>query len=145
MQVRMHVSTLQRAKETADIIAEALPAERVRRLPPDASLAEGYPPAHCIPYGRGAVSPHNAPRSAGCIFTMPTRAALAIRRREIGPSRIVLFGVVTLFLAARSGPAHSFLNQPWATPPATWKRSLPAADAPSAARSLSVCLQPPSH
>lgn len=65
-QVRLHVSTLQRAKETADIIAAALPSGRVRRLPPDANLAEGYPPAHRIPYSKGAVSAHDSLLSAGC-------------------------------------------------------------------------------
>jgi len=52
--VRIHVSNLERAKETADLIAAALPAERVRRLAPDAALAEGLP-AHRIPYGKDQV------------------------------------------------------------------------------------------
>lgn len=52
--VRIHVSTLTRAKETAEIIASRLPAH-VPRLPPDANLAEGDP-AHTVPFeGRGGV------------------------------------------------------------------------------------------
>ena len=48
--VRIHVSSLTRAKETADIIASRLPPH-VRRLPPDPNLAEGCPMAHDVPYG----------------------------------------------------------------------------------------------
>jgi hypothetical protein len=40
--VRVHSSTLSRAKETADLIASRLPA-RVVRLPPDPLLSEGNP------------------------------------------------------------------------------------------------------
>ena len=53
-QVRVHVSNLARAKETADIILKHLPSERVRRLPPDPNLAEGWPLAHRIPFPDGA-------------------------------------------------------------------------------------------
>ena len=48
--VRMHVSTLTRAKQTADIVASRLPAH-VMRLSPDENLAEGCPPAHDMPTG----------------------------------------------------------------------------------------------
>lgn len=51
--VRMHVSSLERAKETADIIGKHLPSS-VRRLPPDPNLAEGWPLAHRIPFPQGA-------------------------------------------------------------------------------------------
>lgn len=51
--VRIHVSTLTRAKETADIIASYLPLH-VRRLTPDPNLAEGWPAAHRIPFPKGA-------------------------------------------------------------------------------------------
>ena len=50
--VRIHVSTLTRAKETADIIAKHLPGH-VRRLTPDPNLAEGWPLAHRIPFPEG--------------------------------------------------------------------------------------------
>ena len=42
------MSTLSRAKETAEIIASRLPAH-VRQLPPDPNLAEGDP-AHTVPF-----------------------------------------------------------------------------------------------
>ena len=48
--VRIHVSSLTRAKETADIIASRLPSH-VQRLPPDPNLAEGCPMAHDVPHG----------------------------------------------------------------------------------------------
>lgn len=51
--VRIHVSSLTRAKETADIIAKHLPGH-IRRLPPDPNLAEGWPLAHRIPFPQGA-------------------------------------------------------------------------------------------
>eukprot|EP00930_Biecheleria_cincta_P028125 TRINITY_DN1960_c4_g1_i1.p1 TRINITY_DN1960_c4_g1~~TRINITY_DN1960_c4_g1_i1.p1 ORF type:complete len:412 (-),score=35.21 TRINITY_DN1960_c4_g1_i1:89-1261(-) len=52
-QVRIHVSTLTRANETADIIASRLPSH-VIRCAPDPNLSEGEPSAHIIPYmGRG--------------------------------------------------------------------------------------------
>ena len=47
--VRLHVSTLTRAQETAQLIASRLPPH-VRQLPPDPNLQEGDPPAHIIPY-----------------------------------------------------------------------------------------------
>mmetsp|Transcript_80367 Transcript_80367/g.222301 ORF Transcript_80367/g.222301 Transcript_80367/m.222301 type:complete len:400 (+) Transcript_80367:95-1294(+) len=40
--VRIHVSTATRAKETAEVIASRLPAH-VRRMPPDPNLSEGNP------------------------------------------------------------------------------------------------------
>ena len=40
--MRVHVSTLTRAKETADIVASRLPPHVVR-VPPDANLCEGDP------------------------------------------------------------------------------------------------------
>jgi serine/threonine-protein phosphatase PGAM5 len=46
--VRIHVSTLTRAKETADIIASKLPSH-VGRLPPDRNLSEGSPPVPDLP------------------------------------------------------------------------------------------------
>ncbi len=46
--VRLHVSTLPRAMETADIIAARLPAT-VERVAPDANLSEGCPAAHDLP------------------------------------------------------------------------------------------------
>lgn len=46
--VRIHVSTLSRARETADIVAARLPAH-VRRIEPNPMLVEGDPPAHIIP------------------------------------------------------------------------------------------------
>jgi len=52
--VRIHVSTLERAKETADIIASRLP-DHVRRIEPNPMLVEGYPAAHVIP-SRGGES-----------------------------------------------------------------------------------------
>ena len=52
--VEVHVSNLARARETADIILKHLPSERVRRLPPDPNLAEGWPLAHRIPFPDGA-------------------------------------------------------------------------------------------
>ena len=51
--VRIHVSSLARARETADLIAAHLPAH-VHRYPPDRNLAEGWPLAHRIPYPKGA-------------------------------------------------------------------------------------------
>ena len=48
--VRLHVSTLTRAIETADIIAARLPAS-VQRVAPDSNLSEGCPPAHDLPTG----------------------------------------------------------------------------------------------
>ena len=49
--VRIHVSTLTRAKETAEIIASRLPPHvQGRRLPPDPNLSEGEPAAHTIPF-----------------------------------------------------------------------------------------------
>ena len=49
--VRIHVSTLTRAKETAEIIASRLPPHVQRcLLPPDPNLSEGEPAAHTIPY-----------------------------------------------------------------------------------------------
>jgi len=47
--VRLHVSTLTRARETADIIASRLP-DHVRRIEPNPLFVEGVPPAHTIPY-----------------------------------------------------------------------------------------------
>lgn len=46
--VRIHVSTLERAKETADIIASCLPAH-VRRVEPNPMIVEGDPPVHILP------------------------------------------------------------------------------------------------
>jgi len=48
--VRLHVSTRARARETAEVIASRLPAGRFRVVPPDPNLGEGDPPAHIIPY-----------------------------------------------------------------------------------------------
>jgi len=47
--VRIHVSTLTRAKETADLIASRLPSH-VTKLAPNPNLVEGTPPAHIIPH-----------------------------------------------------------------------------------------------
>lgn len=51
--VRLHCSSLARARETCDVIASHLPSN-IRRLPPDPNLAEGWPLAHRIPYPEGA-------------------------------------------------------------------------------------------
>ena len=48
--VRLHVSTLTRARQSAEIIASRLPSTVVQ-LPADFNLSEGCPPAHDMPTG----------------------------------------------------------------------------------------------
>ena len=56
--VRIHSSTMTRAKETADIVAAQLSDGTYTRLPPNPLLVEGSPPVHNVPspfYGARAV------------------------------------------------------------------------------------------
>ena len=65
--VRIHVSTMTRAIETAEIVAAQLPEGSYEKLPPSPLLVEGSPPAHNLPEPLYRYPQHGShPRIAAC-------------------------------------------------------------------------------
>ncbi|KAJ1457754.1 histidine phosphatase superfamily, partial [Pelagophyceae sp. CCMP2097] len=78
--VRLHVSTMTRAKETAGLVASRWPSESFDRLDASPLLVEGSPPVHNVPaplYTAGQVHASLMEAAFRRYFRRPALAALA--------------------------------------------------------------------